>query len=32
VALLTDRKVGRQLDQYVEELRGKAAIRVNRLT
>ena len=32
VALLTDRKVGQQLDQYVAALRGKAAIRVNRLT
>ena len=32
VALLTDRKVGQQLDQYIAELRGKAAIRVNRLT
>ncbi len=29
-ALLTDRKVGEQLDQYVAELRGKAEIRINR--
>jgi DNA-directed RNA polymerase beta subunit len=31
VALLTDRKVGLQLDQYIAELRGKAAIRINHL-
>lgn len=29
VAILTDRKVGQQLDQYVAELRGKANIRIN---
>lgn len=29
-ALLTDRKVGQQLDQYVAELRAKADIRINR--
>lgn len=31
VAILTDRKVGQQLDQYVADLRGRANIRVNRL-
>jgi len=31
VALLTDRKVGQQLDQYIAELRGKTTIPVNRL-
>jgi foldase protein PrsA len=29
MAALTDQKVGRQLDKYVAELRGKADIRVN---
>ena len=29
VAILTDRKVGQQLDQYVAELRGRADIRIN---
>lgn len=29
VKLLTDRKVGQELDQYVAELRGKADIRIN---
>ena len=32
VALLTDRKVGQQLGQYVAELRGRADIRINRLS
>jgi SurA N-terminal domain len=32
VAILTDRKVGQQLDQYVADLRGRADIRINRLT
>ncbi len=31
VALLMDRKVGQQLDQYVADLRSKADIRVNQL-
>jgi hypothetical protein len=29
MALLTDRKIGQQLDQYVAELRGRANIRIN---
>jgi sulfur carrier protein ThiS len=29
MAILTDRKVGQQLDQYVAELRGRADIRIN---
>lgn len=31
VAILTDRKVEQQLDQYVAELRGRADIRINQL-
>jgi hypothetical protein len=31
VALLTEQKIGRELDRYVAELRGKANIRVNPL-
>jgi hypothetical protein len=31
VAILTDRKVGQQLGQYVAELRGRSDIRINRL-
>ena len=32
VAILTNRRVGQQLDQYVADLRGRAEIRINRLT
>ena len=31
MTLLTNRRIGQQLDQYVAELRGKASIRINRL-